>query len=561
MKYFKLIPFLLIASVIPAIISCCPTPRQRTAALLDDVESYINARPDSARVVLENIDSLYLKTPALRARYSLLHVMALDKCYDDITAPGLLDPAVAWYGHHGSPDEKMKTCYYQGRIAQEHKDSNGAAVYYSSAEEYSEKITDKHALGLLYLAQASIYNSVYNSAKEEEYCEKGLAVFRAVNDSLQGIAMGQLAISCFIQRKWDRADSLFTEGIALSASNPYAMSVFLPKYAVMKLLQSEAEPEEALKLLDRLRIEYGYPLSLQGAGAYAYALILSGKEAEAKGIIEQLEGQARSYPLEVEPWLSRCALASGDFRKAYESLNKAHLSEEVTIQDVLKNSVSESISGFNEFKDQQKMLQGRIHIAILIVIILILTLGLTLALLYKNKLENEKSQILNAYTILEKEAAEQETQTSKLQLQLNQTQEKARQERVLRFRQAGRLRTSIWRLEHRGPSWIMKDSDMAIIKEELSAVYDIDDDGKKLVSRLNRELDGAILPLLDDLSIKDKPQEQLFLCCCLLNLPADIIAAKFGITSNNVRVKKSRLKSQIKELDSKEYDALFDIRR
>ena len=207
------------------------------------------------------------------------------------------------------------------------------------------------------------------------------------------------------------------------------------------------------------------------------------------------------------------------------------------------------------------MLQGRIHIAILIVIILILTLGLTLALLYKNKLENEKSQILNAYTILEKEAAEQETQTSKLQLQLNQTQEMARQERVLRFRQAGRLRTSIWRLEHRGPSWIMKDSDMAIIKEELSAVYDIDDDGKKLVSRLNRELDGAILPLLDDLSIKDKPQEQLFLCCCLLNLPADIIAAKFGITSNNVRVKKSRLKSQIKELDSKEYDALFDIRR
>ena len=102
---------------------------------------------------------------------------------------------------------------------------------------------------------------------------------------------------------------------------------------------------------------------------------------------------------------------------------------------------------------------------------------------------------------------------------------------------------------------------MAAIKEELSYVYNIDDSGEKLVRRLDRELDGTIMPLLKKLNMLDKSQDQLFLCCCLLDLPSDVVAARLGITPNNVRVKKHRLKEQISKLDDQEYDALFDIRR
>ena len=160
------------------------------------------------------------------------------------------------------------------------------------------------------------------------------------------------------------------------------------------------------------------------------------------------------------------------------------------------------------------------------------------------------------------EVAEQGAQTVALQQQLMHFQEIARQERVLRFRQAGRLRSSIWRLDNLGvPSWFIKDPSLAAMKEELSYVYDIDDSGEKLLSRMDRELGGVIAPLQDRLHLKGNPQEQLLLACCLLDLPSDLIGTKLGITPNNVRVKKHRLKEQIAKLNDENLDALFGIRR
>ena len=52
-------------------------PASRTDALLNDVESYINEAPDSARRVLMSVDSTSLTTRRLRARYSLLRTMLL----------------------------------------------------------------------------------------------------------------------------------------------------------------------------------------------------------------------------------------------------------------------------------------------------------------------------------------------------------------------------------------------------------------------------------------------------------------------------------------------------
>lgn len=542
--------------------ACDTEQRQRVESTLNDVESYINERPDSALVVLQTVDSTALSTRSLRARYSLLRTMAVDKCYEDITIPGLLDPAISWYEHHGSADERMKTLYFQGRVAQLGGDQKKAAVYYSRAEENAAVVMDKHMLGILYLAEASVFDSVHNMEKAAEYTEKGLSVFREINDPMQEMVLGQLAITYSMLKEWERADSLFKKGISASSSNSYAMSVLLSNYARMKVLQPKPEPEEAIVLLERMRNEYGYPLSLRDTGAYAYALTLVGKKQEAKRILNQLEQYAMSSPLEVESWLSRCASAVEDYKQAYEALRKAHLAEESEVQSVLSDSVTEAVAAYHEMAARQRRMQYRINMVVLASILLALSLILVLALLRKNKLEADRTRILGVCSLLEREAAEQENRTANLQNQLIRFREVARQERILRFRQAGKLRTSIWRLDHRGlPSWIRQDPDMAAIKEELSYVYNIDDSGEKLVRRLDRELDGTIMPLLKKLNMLDKSQDQLFLCCCLLDLPSDVVAARLGITPNNVRVKKHRLKEQISKLDDPEYDALFDIRR
>ena len=176
-----LIP-LALAVAVATLIVCKPVTLDRTVSTLDDVESFINEYPDSALIVLNKVDSSYLITRALRAKYSLLRVMALDKCYEPIIKPGLLDHAVNWYGHRGSVDDRMKTLYYQGRVAQDNGDQKSAAIFYAQAEEYAESVTDKHALGLLYVAESSVFNSVYNYEKEKDYIEKALAVFRETGD-------------------------------------------------------------------------------------------------------------------------------------------------------------------------------------------------------------------------------------------------------------------------------------------------------------------------------------------------------------------------------------------
>ena len=538
--------------------TACTT--RHTVGMLKDIETYIQERPDSALKELRAVDASVLRSSAAKARYSLLYTMALDKNYEDITMPGLLDQAVRWYGRHGNPDEKFKTRYYQGRIAQSKRDRNEAVVYFSMAEELAGQVKDLHSVGLLYLAEATLYETVHNLTKAKEYTEKGLAMFSATDDPKKDAVLGQLAVIYFEMKEWDRADSLFRQGLEASCIYPQAQSVFLSNYAQMKVLQPTPDPEGALVLLERMQKQSGAPLSLRDAGAYAYALILCGRRKDAEGILKLLERQAQTHPLQIKPWLSRCALALGDYEHAYEIFSQAHVVEEEEIQKILSDSMAEALSKHHREAVMQNKAQYRLNLALCAIIVLALLLAWTLTLIKKKKVEEDRERLLGIYAVLKKEAAEHEKRTGDLQHQLSRLRETARQERILRFRQTGRLQSSLWRMEQLGvPGWMKKDPSMEAMKKELSYIYDIDESGEKMVRRLDGELGGMIMPLLEQLNMQKKTQDQLFFCCCLLDLPSDLIASKFGITPNNVRVRKFRLREQIARLNNPDYDALFNI--
>lgn len=79
---------------------------------LQDIESYIAERPDSALAVIESIDSTALKTRRLKAHHALLHAMALDKNYIDVTDDSLALTAVNWYRNHGPKKNLARAMYY-----------------------------------------------------------------------------------------------------------------------------------------------------------------------------------------------------------------------------------------------------------------------------------------------------------------------------------------------------------------------------------------------------------------------------------------------------------------
>lgn len=552
---FRLLLCLSILGV--ALLAGC-RPVSRVNAALGDVESYINEAPDSARTVLQSMDSTLLRTKRLRARYALLRTMAQDKCYDDITTPGLLDPAADWLARHGSPDERMKVWFYRGRISVDQGNMNEAAIAFSRSESYADKVQDKHALGVLYSSFQSVYGSVYNRPKEQEYAEKSVAVFRETDDQLLGPSLGLLAIVYHEQRKWELADSVFREAMPYFEDIPALAPRFLSDYAQMKVEQPLPDPAGAIELLDRYRAYVGSFGALE-AGVYAYASALLGDMKTADQIIpglKSLDGAARYAAL---VWVAQIHAERNDYQAAYWEQAEVYRSETEYIQKALDNSVAQVLrdEAARQAEDTRNHLRmmliyaGGIFFALLSVVLLLL--------LRKEKLKVERDRLMDAREQMQEELERvQEESEEKSQLLSGQEdriremeehvareRETYTRERVNRLRQLGELRSTFWWRERGG----MRESDaIQRIKKEISYVYQTDNDGVALVRRLDAELDGAVSQLRKKLHLRGKPQEVLFLCCCILDLEPEMIAEIMNTSKANVYEKRSRLRARIREL-------------
>ena len=154
----------LVAAVLAAItiVSCNDARKSETFRLLEDVDSYIETRPDSALAVLEGIDKSELTSKELEAKYALLLSQALDKNYIDLQSDSIIAPAVRYYENHGTPDERLKMYYYSGRIKQNSGDYEGAMEMFVKGESYGDECEDKACLGRLYKAKMTINNDIFN---------------------------------------------------------------------------------------------------------------------------------------------------------------------------------------------------------------------------------------------------------------------------------------------------------------------------------------------------------------------------------------------------------------
>ena len=65
-----------------------------------EVEAIIDERPAEALSIISEIDSIALTGRAVKAKYSLLQAMALDKNYIDTADTRVVRPAVDWYSSH-----------------------------------------------------------------------------------------------------------------------------------------------------------------------------------------------------------------------------------------------------------------------------------------------------------------------------------------------------------------------------------------------------------------------------------------------------------------------------
>ncbi len=518
------------------------------AQRLDVVESVINERPDSALAIIKSIDTLSLKSNAIKARYSLLHAMALDKNYIDTTNVNVVLPAVNYYQKHGSEEERFKAYYYLGRIQYNAGNDNAAAISYSKAESLADGISDGKAKGLLYMAFADIYNRSQNIDKEEEYVRKGIGAFEEAGDVKHGnLSAGRLGILLYNRQEWDKADSLFSLGIERAREDTVAMSVFLSNYARMLVARPSPDPEKAIGLLKQLSVSYKLPLSLRDYGAWAYAAALIGDESTCTQIENQLKRLDEPRKTTILNWLYRIEQHRGNYEKALSYLIDAKAYDSRLVDNLLSDPIGQALQSYYSSEALNSKREAHILRLQLSLVILGFCLLFLLSLGYFKQKKDKREKEMERLLTIGEEANKLLTQTNE---DLQTTLEDLRKSYVStykdKFSAIGELCNAYMDSSSR------TDKKDYIVRRVENLIAYISDDDKlhaRFENQINKDLNNIVKHLKADLGDVDK-KESRFICYCIVGFDPEMIGSILNLSISNVYTKKSRLKERIRGLDS-----------
>lgn len=152
---------LTIIAVIISVLMFSGCNAQQTKRLLNNIESYITERPDSALTVLDKMERSLLSTDRLKAHHALLHAMALDKNYIDVKDDSLARVAFSYYSRKGPEKYAARSLYYLGLSYYYAGDFNNAILEFTKAENVAER-SDSLYWGFVKVAQANTYSKTHN---------------------------------------------------------------------------------------------------------------------------------------------------------------------------------------------------------------------------------------------------------------------------------------------------------------------------------------------------------------------------------------------------------------
>ena len=541
------------------LVSC---DNRQTKSLLQDVETYIQERPDSALRVLRKVDSLTLNTKSLRARYSLLFAMALDKNYIDTTALSILEPTVAYYERLGSPQDKMLSCYYLGRIYANRKDYPNAVIFYSQALRESGEY-DYYHRGLIYAASADAYNASFNDEEELRNTILAYECFEKIGDKDLDLSLYKVAQAYHNNERFDVADSLYSLVYSGKDSTSRLALYAMEDLVSNDLYQEKQDVERDLELLEYVA-EHRGNLSLESYYEYAYLLLLAGKESEAENILSQLSNrEANGKTMEIRYRIAEC---KGQNEEAL-ALLKSMLSHQ---NDVVKKKLAQSVFKAQsdyyrltaEVSEQKSTISNQRSIIILIAGLMMAGLLYIVFMKRKTALIREKDRLAQAVEESEKlletvrnrakqEKEERDKDIFDLKSHNERERDKIKELREMyvalyqkRFSEIGKYydAASSHRLES------IKEKAYHDVISSTQALFEEIASGsegqKKFEARINADLDDIVSKIRSDFP-KLKDDDIRFICYLIVGFDTSTISFLMDISKENVRVKKHRLREKL----------------
>lgn len=325
---------LVIGSALLMIFSCTLIDTRNT---LNDVDSYIMERPDSALAVLESIDSKDLKTSSIRAHHALLHAMALDKNYIDVTDDSIARVAVDYYIKHGPKKNRARSLYYLGKSYYYSQQYDKAILEYSKAERVAVEC-DSLYLGMIKTAKAGIYNRTYNSIEELKCTREALEIFKAIGAEryyrpiTYSLGMAYHNVDNYIE-----ALSVYRELIDSSPEIDYYGIKSTISSAHSMIEMDNVNYHAVDSLFRRAKYEYEADFEEKDYWAWAYSLYRIGHKAEADKIITNIDVEDEFI---ASFWQFRIAAYLEDYKTVHEHNRKAVDRQNEIVEKILEESLA-----------------------------------------------------------------------------------------------------------------------------------------------------------------------------------------------------------------------------
>lgn len=519
---------------------------------LKDVESYIMERPDSALAVLDSMDRTLLTTDRLKAHHALLHAMALDKNYIDVTDDSLASVALEYYSRKGPKKYEARSRYYLGLSYFYAGDLSKAILETTKAEEVAVG-NDSLYLGFVKVLQADIYSKTHNDVDESGALMQAVEIYKDIeSDYYLMVAELRLAQALLNQGNFYDGESILHKLIYANQINEDARLSAIVTYAFMKATQENPDYRAATEYYSEIYEQYnGRFMKPKDYWAYAFSLEQIGRSGESEDILSQLfqiDSSVTAYY-----WRYRIEKYKGNDLAALPLLEKALIKNNSEVTETLKQSVARIQKDYYESQYREAALLVRLRNQM---IVLVLSLSILLILLlcymvnrYVNRQRVEREKMMEYVEEIKRQLVQAKDEDYPLLKKRFIDLYKSR------FETIGTLCEQYLQNKDRN------DVEKVMYQKMLLMIEDIRNDNVRKVkfeSLLNSELDGIMQNFRNEMP-KSKEWEVTMFSYLVAGFDATMISRLMDIPLNNVYAYKRRLKLKIEDKKPEHSDQFLEM--
>lgn len=540
----------IIATILVCFIGCAPKSVRHT---LSDIEAFIQERPDSALSILDTMDRASLTTARSRAHHALLHAMALDKNFIDVSDDSIAQVAVDYFSKHGPQKYHARSLYYLGLAYYYQEDYNKAIVEFTKAEEVAEAC-DSLYLGFVKVAQAEVYAQTYNPIEQIRCLREALDINSKVSTKYYcDVVKLNIISSLFNQYHHDEeAEQLLHQLLDdETVDDKIRVSAELIQAYITVIYHENPDFSKAVKIYEDVFVgNLSHYITIKNYWAWAYSLNALGRRMESQELIGQLilepSGTA-SY------WQYMIAKYNGNLKYALSHLEDYIKYNDTEVSDALIQSLA--LSQRDYYQAQSNLAEYEAQNARLTSLIFILVSVFSAVI---------------AYALIKSYVKRQEQQKEKYLLyitEINRQLEEAKREDypTLKKKYLALYRTKFETIGALYEQYIhskdLVNGEISVYKKVAAIVDDFTLDyrnGEKFEAMLDEDLDNIMTNLHAEMPTLKKKDYAIF-SLFAIGFDVTTISHLLNTSMNTIYIRKSRIKSKINEINPPHKEQFFEV--